>query len=136
MKLGKPLTTLAAAFALALVALPALGAGVVNVNKADEGQLALLPRVGPALAARILEFREANGKFGEAEDLMLVRGIGEKTMELLAPFVVTSGDTTLTSKVSLSEAQEAASKPRQNEPQKKDEKEDSEDGDSEDGEDG
>lgn len=112
MKYGKTLTTLATAFALTLIALPALGAGLVNVNKADEGELALLPRVGPALAARILEFREANGKFDRPEDLMLVRGIGEKTMELLAPFVATSGDTTLTSKVSLSEAEEAASKPQ------------------------
>ena len=117
----KMLSTLFATFVLFLVALPALGE-TVNVNKADEDQLALLPRVGPALAARILEFREENGKFESPEDLMLVRGIGEKTMELLAPFVTTSGETTLSSKVSLTQAQEAASKP-----QKKKDKRDKED---------
>ena len=118
----KTLTTLFATFVLFLIALPALGE-TVNVNKADEDQLALLPRVGPALAARILEFREENGKFESPEDLMLVRGIGEKTMELLAPFVATSGETTLTSKVSLTQAQEAASKPK-----KKDKKEKEDEG--------
>ena len=120
----KTLTTLFATFALLLLALPALGAdGTVNVNKAEEDQLTLLPRVGPALAARILEFREENGKFESPEDLMLVRGIGEKTMELLAPFVTTSGETTLTSKVSLTEAQEAASKPQKKNDRNEDEDE-------------
>ena len=130
MKSRKTLTALAALFALTLIALPAFAAGVVNVNKADESQLALLPRVGPALAARILEFREANGKFDRTDDLMLVRGIGEKTVELLGPFVTTSGETTLTSKVSIAEAQEAASRPQKKaEPQEKEEEKDNEDGD-------
>lgn len=111
---------LAAALVLALVATvfaPAAfgaeedGAGakapsVVNVNTASASQLALLPRVGPAVAGRILEHREENGEFAATEDLMLVRGIGEKTWELLEPWVVTSGDTTLDRKVKVSEAQE------------------------------
>jgi competence protein ComEA len=86
--------------ALAVAALPAAAAsGVVNVNTADASQLALLPRVGPAVAGRIVEFRDANGPFEAKEDLMLVRGIGERTFELLEPFVVTEGDTTLSTKV-------------------------------------
>lgn len=97
------------ALTLGLAAVPALAAEeVVNVNDADAGQLSLLPRIGPALAARIVEFRDENGKFSSPDDLMLVRGIGEKTMELLRPFVRTSGATTLSSKVSLSRAEEAA----------------------------
>ena len=92
--------------ALAVTALPAAAAsGVVNVNTADESQLTLLPRIGPSIAGRIVEFREANGPFQAAEDLMLVRGIGEKTFELLEPYVVTEGDTTLSQKVRPSEAQ-------------------------------
>ena len=71
-----------------------------------------MPRIGPALAGRIVEFREENGKFQRPEDLMLVRGIGEKTLELLKPFVTTAGETTLASKVNLSRAQEAAAKTR------------------------
>jgi competence protein ComEA len=77
-------------------------AGVVNINTADAEQLALLPRVGPAVSQRILEFREANGKFKDPADLILVRGIGEKTFALLKPHVTVSGETTLHEKVRLS----------------------------------
>lgn len=91
--------------AVAAAAVPASAApqGVVNVNSADAGQLALLPRIGPSTAERIVEFREENGPFKAAEDLMLVRGIGERTYELLEPFVAIEGDTTLTEKVRVSE---------------------------------
>lgn len=103
----------AALLALALVALalPAVAAaadGKVNVNEAGTDELALLPRVGPAIAERIVEFRDANGDLEEIEDLMLVRGIGEKTFELLEPYVSLSGETTLTEKVSVSRARQAA----------------------------
>lgn len=102
------LTTLALVFALALTSAPAFAADgprVVNINEASASQLAQLPRVGPALAARIIEFREENGKLEATEDLMLVRGIGEKTFQLMEPYVVVEGNTTLTEKVSISEAQ-------------------------------
>jgi competence ComEA-like helix-hairpin-helix protein len=75
------------------------GPNVVNVNSADAGQLALLPRVGPSVAQRILDYRKKNGPFKSAEDLMLVQGIGEKTFQLLKPYVATSGETTLHEKV-------------------------------------
>jgi competence protein ComEA len=97
--------------ALAAAATPAAAAapdGVVNVNTADESQLSLLPRVGPSTAARIVEFRDANGPFEAARDLMLVRGIGERTFELLEGFVVIEGDTTLTEKVRVSDLEEAS----------------------------
>ena len=64
---------------------------VVNVNTADASQLALLPRVGPAVAQRILDFRKENGPFKSTEDLMLVQGIGEKTYQLIKPYVAVSG---------------------------------------------
>ena len=76
------LRLVAAAVALCLfaAALPVLAAGsAVNVNTATVEQLQLLPRIGPAVAARIVEHREKNGAFKTAEDLMLVRGIGEST---------------------------------------------------------
>jgi competence protein ComEA len=72
---------------------------VVNVNTADAGQLALLPRVGPSVAQRIIEYRKKNGPFKSAEDLMLVQGIGEKTYQLLKPYLATAGETTLKEKV-------------------------------------
>ncbi len=72
---------------------------VININDASASQLALLPRVGPSLSARIVEFREENGKFKAPADLMLVRGIGEKTFQLMEPYVAVSGETTLSEKV-------------------------------------
>ncbi len=73
--------------------------GVVNINSATSEQLQLLPRVGPALAGRVIEFREANGPFQSVEEIVAVRGIGENSLETLGPFLVTSGATTLTEKV-------------------------------------
>ena len=87
--------------AAVLWAWPALGAeqGQVNVNTAGVEGLALLPRIGPSVAASIVEHREANGPFKAIEDLMLVRGIGEKTFELIKPYLALSGETTLSEKV-------------------------------------
>lgn len=73
--------------------------GVVNVNTATAEQLQLLPGIGPALAKRIIEFREANGPFEKVDELVAVRGIGEKSLAKLRPYVVTSGATDLTEKV-------------------------------------
>ena len=73
--------------------------GVVNINTAGVDELALLPRVGASVAQRIVDFREKNGRFKTVEDLMLVRGIGEKTFELIEPHVSLAGDTTLDEKV-------------------------------------
>jgi len=100
------LTALLLALAFAVAALPAVAAEAkgVNVNTATVEQLQLLPNVGPAVAARIVEHREKNGPFKAAEDLMLVRGIGEKSFEKLRPYVATSGPTTLTEKVRLPRA--------------------------------
>ena len=90
---------LAAVLMIGLGVAAAAAEGKVNINKAGVEQLALLPRVGPAVAQRIVDFREQNGDFKSAEDLMMVRGIGEKTFERLAPYVSISGETTLTEKV-------------------------------------
>lgn len=96
-------TALAVTLATLILALPATAAevsGVVNVNTASAEQLQLLPRVGPAIAERIVEFREQNRPFRAPEELLLVRGIGERTFELLEPYVTVSGETTLTEPVS------------------------------------
>jgi competence protein ComEA len=61
--------------------------GKVNINTADEPTLETLPRVGPAMAERILAWRSANGRFTAIEDLMSVSGIGEKTFEGLKDLV-------------------------------------------------
>lgn len=89
------------AVAAGAVAGETAAAGVVNVNTASATELQLLPRVGPALAGRILEFREANGPFAAVDELVAVKGIGETSLEKLRPFVAVSGQTTLAEKVTL-----------------------------------
>lgn len=73
---------------------------VVNLNQASADELARLPRVGPSLAGKIVAHREKNGPFKRAEDLMEVKGVGEKMFALLRPYLSVSGPTTLTEKVS------------------------------------
>ena len=78
---------------------------VVNINTANADELMLLPKIGPSVAQRILEFREQNGRFKSAEDLMLVRGVGEKTFELIKPHIAVAGETTLVEKVKVPKEQ-------------------------------
>jgi competence protein ComEA len=51
----------------------------LNLNAATEAQLEALPGIGAATAARIVEYRKKNGAFKKIEDLMNVKGIGEKS---------------------------------------------------------
>ena len=51
----------------------------LNLNAATEAQLEALPGIGPATATRIVEYRKKNGAFKKVEDLMNVKGIGEKS---------------------------------------------------------
>ena len=62
---------------------PAIFAGPVNINTADAETLAIeLTGVGPALAAAIVEYREQNGAFENADSLMHVSGIGARIIEM------------------------------------------------------
>lgn len=55
--------------------------GLVNINTADSSQLDTLPGIGPALAQRIVQYRETNGPFNSVEDIKNVSGIGDKKFE-------------------------------------------------------
>jgi competence protein ComEA len=72
----------------------------VNINQATAEQLANLPRVGAKAAQRVVDFRKAKGPFARTEDLMEVKGFGEKRFEQLRPYLTVSGATTLDQKVS------------------------------------
>lgn len=71
----------------------------VNINQATAVQLAYLPRIGAKAADRILEYRKAHGSFSRTEELMEVKGVGERRYGELKPYVALSGPTTLTAKV-------------------------------------
>ncbi len=68
-----------------------IDSGKVNINSADENTLTMLPGIGPALAKRIVEYREANGDFLKITDLTNVKGIGDETVEKLKEYIITGG---------------------------------------------
>lgn len=59
------------------------GGGVVNINTAGAAELEALPGIGPALAARIVEYRDGHGPFASVDDLTDVPGIGPAKLEAL-----------------------------------------------------
>jgi competence ComEA-like helix-hairpin-helix protein len=63
----------------------AVSATQLDLNRATAVELEALPGIGPATAKRIIEYREKNGPFQKVEDLMNVRGIGEKSFLKLRP---------------------------------------------------
>lgn len=67
----------------------AAASGKVNINTATAAELDTLPGIGPVKAQSIIAYREANGNFSSIEDLILVDGIGEKTMAELRPLITT-----------------------------------------------
>lgn len=68
-------------------AAPGGAAPLVNLNTATEIDLDTLPRIGPAMATRIVAYRDANGPFASLDDLLQIPGIGDKTLESLRPLL-------------------------------------------------
>jgi competence protein ComEA len=62
----------------------------VNLNTATVTELMQLPRIGQKTAERIVAFRKQHGGFLRPEELMNVKGIGEKSFAKLKPFLSTS----------------------------------------------
>jgi competence protein ComEA len=60
----------------------------LNLNTATSGELEALPGIGPALAKKIIEFREKKGGFRRIEDLLAVPGISEKRWRVLKELIV------------------------------------------------
>jgi comEA protein len=65
----------------------AMPSAPINLNTATQAQLETLPGVGAKAAQRILDYRKENGSFKKIEDLMNVKGFGEKTFLKLKPML-------------------------------------------------
>jgi competence protein ComEA len=62
----------------------------LNINTATQAQFEALPGLGAKVAERIIEYRQKNGNFKKVEDLMNVKGIGEKSFLKLKPLLTVS----------------------------------------------
>jgi competence protein ComEA len=60
----------------------------IDINRATVAELQTLPGIGPVLAGRIVEYREANGPFRTIEQLMQVPGIKDALLERVRPFIL------------------------------------------------
>jgi competence protein ComEA len=80
--------TCALSIGLVQAATKSAPAGKVNLNSATTQQLTALPGVGEKLAARIVEYRQKSGGFKSPQELMNVKGIGEKNFQKLQQYVV------------------------------------------------
>ncbi len=76
-----------------ITCVPVLWAGEeakkVNINQASVEEITLLKNIGPKYAERIIQYRQTNGPFKSPEDLMKVKGIGPKTLELNKDLITT-----------------------------------------------
>jgi len=63
---------------------------LIDINRASQLQLESLPGIGPVKAKSILEYRNSNGDFQDISDLLLVNGIGEKTLATMKSMIIIS----------------------------------------------
>jgi len=60
---------------------------LININTASAEKLQELPGIGPAYSTRIVEWRNKNGQFVSKEQLLEIKGIGEKRLEAIQPLI-------------------------------------------------
>lgn len=60
----------------------------IDINTASAAELQKLPRIGEKVAQRIVDFRKQHGDFKKIEEIMKVKGIGERTFKLIKDLIV------------------------------------------------
>ncbi len=66
---------------------PAKPTEQLDINRASAEELAKLPGIGPELGNRIVSFRDKHGPFRRVEDVLAVRGIGDKKWKAIRPYL-------------------------------------------------
>jgi competence ComEA-like helix-hairpin-helix protein len=62
----------------------------IDLNLANVKELQELPGVGPVTAQRIIDMREKSGRFNRVEDLLAIRGISQKKLDAMRPYIIVS----------------------------------------------
>ena len=65
--------------------------GKIDINSASAETLQILPGIGVALSQRIVEYRQSHGPFTSKDDLLEVKGIGEKLLNKIEPYITIGG---------------------------------------------
>jgi comEA protein len=90
--LGLAAAIVVLAFAPAFAQSPAPKAKI-NINTAPASELETLPRIGPKVAQRIIDFRTKNGNFKKVEEIMKIQGIGEKIFAQIKELITVGAET-------------------------------------------
>lgn len=59
----------------------------IEINRATINELVQLPQIGPVIASRIVDYRNAHGEFRDIEELINIKGIGEKKLNTIRPYI-------------------------------------------------
>jgi len=70
--------------------------GKLNINTADIDELTMLPGIGVVTAGRIIEYRKEKGNFKSIDEIINVKGIGEKKLKMIQGHLAIEGESTLT----------------------------------------
>ena len=87
MKLSQWIAAILLAFTLSTVA---LAQNKIDINTATQTQLEMLNGIGPSTAAAIIDYRQQHGAYKQVEDLINVKGIGEKKFMRIVDSVIAS----------------------------------------------
>jgi competence ComEA-like helix-hairpin-helix protein len=66
-----------------------LAAGPVDINRATAEELEAIPRIGPSLAKKMIEFRSAKGMINDINELLDIKGIGPRLLTTIGPYLTT-----------------------------------------------